>query len=114
MNTARALVLGFTLKENCPDVRNTGVIDFVRGLEDYGMAVDVHDPWVAAEDVSAEYDISLVEASEAARYDAVVLAFAHSVFIQKGAQALRVFGKHDHVLFDVKSCFCMDASDLRL
>ncbi len=99
---ARVLVLGLAFKENCPDLRNTRVVDIIRELKSYNAEVDVHDPWVASAHAEAEYGLSLVEKPEPGRYDAVVLAVAHDRFIALGADGVRAFAKPGAVLFDVK------------
>lgn len=111
---ARLLVLGLTFKENCPDMRNTQVIDVIRELQDYGFAVDVHDPWVDAEAARSAYHLDLVSDPAAGQYDGVLLAVGHAEFIDRGAAAIRAYGKPSHVFFDLKSCFDAAASDLRL
>ena len=111
---ARVLVMGLTFKENCPDLRNTRVIDIVRELADYGVAVDVHDPWVDAEEMLAEYGVRPVSDLAPGAYDAVVLAVAHSAFLEMGLPAIRALGKPGAVLYDVKSVFPKGEADLRL
>jgi UDP-N-acetyl-D-galactosamine dehydrogenase len=110
----RVLVLGLTFKENCPDLRNTRVIDVVRELEDYGLTVEVHDPWVDAAEAEREYGLRLCGEPEAACYEGVILAVPHARFAEQGAEALRVFGRPGHVFCDLKSVFEPAASDLRL
>jgi UDP-N-acetyl-D-galactosamine dehydrogenase len=111
---ARVLVLGLAFKENCPDVRNTKVIDIVRELESYGAKVDVHDPWVSAEDAQAEYGIELAQQPRAGAYDVVLLAVAHRQFRELGQDGIRAFGNPDSVCFDVKYLLPADAADGRL
>jgi UDP-N-acetyl-D-galactosamine dehydrogenase len=111
---ARVLVLGLAFKENCPDVRNTKVIDIVRELESYGAKVDVHDPWVSAEDAEAEYGIELAQQPRAGAYDVVLLAVAHRQFRELGQDGIRAFGNPDSVCFDVKYLLPADAADGRL
>jgi UDP-N-acetyl-D-galactosamine dehydrogenase len=111
---ARVLVLGLTFKENCPDLRNTRVVDVVRELADYGIAVDVHDPWVDAEEAQAEYGITPITVPDPGAYDGVVLAVAHNEFRDLADGALRAFGKAKHVLFDLKSILPVAASEVRL
>ncbi|MCK7593997.1 nucleotide sugar dehydrogenase [Pseudomarimonas salicorniae] len=111
---ARVLVLGLTFKENCPDLRNTRVVDVVDALRDYGMSIDVHDPWVDADEARHEYGLEMVAAPERGRYDAVVLAVAHRQFIELGAGEIRRFGRDDAVLFDVKSVLPLAEVDGRL
>ncbi|VXB80519.1 Vi polysaccharide biosynthesis protein VipA/TviB [Luteimonas sp. 9C] len=111
---ARVLVLGLAFKENCPDLRNTRVIDVVRELQSYSIEVDVHDPWVAAAYAQHEYGLTPIAMPESAAYDAVVLAVAHTQFRELGADGLRAFGKPGAVLFDVKAILPADAVDARL
>ena len=110
----RALVLGLTFKENCPDIRNTKVIDVIRELQDFGLEVDVYDPWVSAAEAKAEYGIDLLEQMTPGAYDGIVLAVAHDAFREMGAAGLRALGHKNSVLFDVKSMLPTEASDLRL
>ena len=111
---ARVLVLGLTFKENCPDLRNTRVVDVVRELQDYGIEVDVHDPWANPEEARHEYAVDLVAAPMAESYDAIILAVAHDTFRNNGAEKLRRYGRKPSVLCDLKSVFGLDESDLRL
>jgi UDP-N-acetyl-D-galactosamine dehydrogenase len=111
---ARVLILGLTFKENCPDLRNTRVVDVVAELRDYGVHVEVHDPWVDVADVQREYGITLVTTPELNAYDGVILAVAHDSYREAGAAALRGYGRPGHVFCDLKSVFARDESDLRL
>jgi len=111
---ARVLVMGLTFKENCPDLRNTRVVDVIAELREYGTVVDVHDPWVDAEEARHEYGLEPVETPEPGTYDAIVVAVGHDQFRQLGARGLRAFGRPDHVLYDLKYIMTADQSDLRL
>lgn len=111
---ARVLVMGLAFKENCPDLRNTRVVDIVNELADYGVKADVHDPWVSVDEAQQEYGIALVGELPAAAYDAIIVAVAHDQFRAMGEHALRALGKPAHVLFDLKYVLHADASDLRL
>ena len=111
---SRVLILGLTFKENCPDLRNTRVIDMVREFEALGAKVDVHDPWVDAGEALAEYGLEMVGAPEEGVYDAIVLAVAHEQFRQAGVADLRNSGKPDHILYDVKHMLTSNRSDGRL
>ncbi len=111
---AKVLVLGLTFKENCPDLRNTRVIDIIRELRDYGVSVDVHDPWVDAQEARHEYGLDLIEEPGGDTYDGVILAVAHDCLREKGSSALRAHGREGHVLFDLKSVFAPEESELRL
>ena len=114
VNRARLLVMGLTFKENCPDLRNTRVVDVVAELADHGIAVDVYDPWVNAEEAQAEYGVRPIAAPEAGAYDGIVLAVAHDEFRALGEAGLRRLGKPRHVLFDLKSLLPQGASEVRL
>ncbi|TIC78988.1 Vi polysaccharide biosynthesis UDP-N-acetylglucosamine C-6 dehydrogenase TviB [Crenobacter intestini] len=112
---ARVLVMGLTFKENCPDLRNTRIIDILHELQEYNVKADVFDPWVNAEEAEAEYGISPVTHPEAGTYDAIVLAVAHREFKELGAEGIRTFGKMDnHVLYDLKYVLNASQSDIRL
>ena len=113
-NGARVLILGLTFKENCPDLRNTRVIDVVHELTDYNVIVDVYDPWVDPEDAWQEYNVEIVSEPQAGNYDGVILAVAHNDFRDMGIERIRGFGKPAHVLYDLKYMFPADATDLRL
>ncbi len=111
---ARVLVMGLAFKENCPDLRNTRVIDIVAELQGHGAQIDVWDPWIDAEEAEAEYGLALIDAPQPGAYDAIVLAVAHRQFVELGPDAIRAFGRDGAVLFDVKSVLPKAASDLRL
>jgi UDP-N-acetyl-D-glucosamine/UDP-N-acetyl-D-galactosamine dehydrogenase len=111
---ARVLVLGLSFKENCPDIRNSRVVDIVRELEDYDAQVDVFDPWVDGAECQAEYGLTPIGEPEKGVYDAVVLAVAHKTFKDAGAEAIRAWGKPEAVLYDVKSALPYGSADLRL
>ena len=111
---ARVLVLGLTFKENCPDLRNTRVVDIVREFKEFGAQVDVHDPWVDAEEARAEYGIEPVEQPEQGAYDAVIIAVAHDRFRQAGAAGIRAYGHDNCVLYDVKALLARQEVDGRL
>jgi len=111
---ARVLVMGFTFKENCPDLRNTRVIDVVRELKEFGCSVDVSDPWVSSEDVEREYGVSLVKAAPKGDYDALILAVPHNEYLGMTAGDFRAYLKQGGVLFDLKGVLPLGAADLRL
>ncbi|MDC1499043.1 Vi polysaccharide biosynthesis UDP-N-acetylglucosamine C-6 dehydrogenase TviB [Amylibacter sp.] len=111
---ARVLIMGLTFKENCPDMRNTRVVDVIAELRDYGVHVDVHDPWVDRDQAIVEYGIDLVAEPKPAAYDGVILAVAHDSYREAGSAALRGYGRPGHVFCDLKSVFNRDESDLRL
>ena len=111
---ANILVLGLTFKENCPDLRNTRVVDIVQEFRDYNARVDVYDPWVDPDEAKREYGIEPVREPKAGHYDAVILAVAHRQFRELGAARIRQLGKATSVLFDVKYLLPADAVDGRL
>jgi UDP-N-acetyl-D-galactosamine dehydrogenase len=111
---ARVLVLGLTFKENCPDLRNTKVVDIVRELADYEVTAEVYDPWVSSADAQHEYGFATIEQPEPGAYDAIILAVAHQQFKAMGVDALRALGKPEHVLFDLKYILSAEESDIRL
>jgi len=111
---AKVLVLGLAFKENCPDLRNTRVIDIVDALRQDHLQVDLHDPWVDAAEARHEYGLDLVAAPEAGAYDAVIIAVGHRQFRELGAAGIRAYGKPDAVLYDVKYVLPRDAVDGRL
>jgi UDP-N-acetyl-D-galactosamine dehydrogenase len=111
----RVLVLGLAFKEDCPDLRNTRVVDVIDELRDFGAAVDVHDPEASAGEARTEYGIDLVDAPEIGAYDGVILAVPHRKFVAQGAATLRSYGRPGaHVFYDLKSAFAQEESDLRL
>lgn len=114
VNGARVLVMGLTFKENCPDLRNTRVVDVVKELQDYNITVDVHDPWIDAAESEHEYGISPVAQPQQGAYDAIILAVAHNQFKAMGADDIRGLGKPEHVLYDLKYTLPKDQVDLRL
>jgi UDP-N-acetyl-D-galactosamine dehydrogenase len=111
---ARVLVMGLTFKENCPDLRNTRVVDILAELADYNVAVDVFDPQVNPREAEAEYGVRPVAQPEASTYDATILAVAHREFSELGVEGIRAWGKPEHVLFDLKYLLPKEAVDLRL
>jgi UDP-N-acetyl-D-galactosamine dehydrogenase len=111
---ARVLVMGFTFKENCPDLRNTRVVDIVAELKSYNCDVDVYDPWVAVEEAEHEYKITPIDVPESGQYDAIIIAVAHDQFKEMDVDGIRVLGKPVHVLYDLKYVLRVNESDLRL
>jgi UDP-N-acetyl-D-glucosamine/UDP-N-acetyl-D-galactosamine dehydrogenase len=107
------LLMGFAFKENCPDIRNTRVIDLVKGFEEKNCNVDVYDPWVLNEDASKEYKIKLISKPINGKYDAVIIAVAHNDFKAMTEGQLRQYGKKNHILFDVKYILKSNQSDGR-
>jgi UDP-N-acetyl-D-galactosamine dehydrogenase len=113
-NNSRVLILGLTFKENCPDLRNTRVVDIVREFEEYGASVDIYDPWVNPEEAEQEYGLRPIASLTEGSYDAVILAVAHQEFEQMGAEKIRALCNENGVLYDVKNLLPVDAVDARL
>lgn len=112
---ARVLVLGLTFKENCPDLRNTRVVDILKELAEYNVKADVFDPWIDGAEAEHEYRITPIGQPQAGVYDAVIVAVAHHQFKALGAEGIRAFGKpNNHVLYDLKYVLDANQSDLRL
>ncbi len=111
---AKVLVMGLTFKENCPDLRNTRVVDIVSELKDYNCDVDVYDPWVSVEEAQHEYGITPIPKTNSESYDAIILSVAHHQFKDMGAAAIRALGKPNAVLYDLKCVLLAQESDLRL
>jgi UDP-N-acetyl-D-galactosamine dehydrogenase len=112
---SKIIVLGLTFKESCPDLRNTKVIDIVRGLTGYHAQVDVYDPWINVAEAQQEYGIMpLTKMPECGIYDAIVVAVSHPEFIRMGATGIHALGKPTHLLYDVKSILAKCDSDGRL
>jgi UDP-N-acetyl-D-galactosamine dehydrogenase len=111
---SRILILGLTFKENCPDLRNSKVIDIINEFKAFDAKVDVHDPWVNAMDAFHEYAVHPIKQLKPETYDAVVLAVPHERFKSLGIQTIRSFGKKRHVLYDVKYMFASEETDGRL
>ncbi|MBS4149327.1 Vi polysaccharide biosynthesis UDP-N-acetylglucosamine C-6 dehydrogenase TviB [Stutzerimonas balearica] len=111
---ARILVMGLTFKENCPDLRNTRVVDIVSELAEYNIQVDVFDPWVAVEEAEHEYGITPIIEPAINAYDGIVLAVAHNEFRALGVESIRQYGKAKHILYDLKYLLGAEDADLRL
>jgi len=111
---ANVLILGLTFKENCPDIRNTRVIDIVDELEGYNAIVDVYDPWAEAEEAKQMLGINLLDKLENNRYDAIILAVGHRQFTEMGATAIKALAKPQSVIFDVKYTLPADCTDAYL
>ena len=111
---AKVLVMGLTFKENCPDIRNTKVVDILAELKEYGVAADVFDPWVNSDEAQHEYGITPLSTPEQGAYDAVILAVGHQQFRAMGAAGIRALTKRDSVVYDLKYVLNSDDADLRL
>ncbi len=109
------LIMGFTFKENCPDVRNTRVIDVVRELETYGATVEIWDPWADVEAARSQYGVEIVTTHpETGRYDAIIMAVAHEQFRELSPDEIKALGAPDHILYDIKSILPAGRADGRL
>jgi UDP-N-acetyl-D-glucosamine/UDP-N-acetyl-D-galactosamine dehydrogenase len=108
------LIMGLTFKENCPDLRNTRVIDIINELKNYNANVHIYDPWADAAEAQHEYGLELINEPKSASYDAIILCVGHNKFRELGVDAIRALGKPNHVLFDVKHILPKDAVDARL
>lgn len=111
---ANILILGFSFKENCPDIRNTKVFDLINGIRRYNQNIDVYDPWVNKADIKKEYGIDIIPQPIKNKYDAIILAVAHNQFMQLSHKRIKSFGKVKHVIYDLKFILNKNESDLRL
>ena len=112
--SSRVLIMGVAFKENCPDIRNSKVIDIALELKDYGIEFDIYDPWVSYEDFMSEHNIAIIDAPKQNSYEAILVAVAHEQFIQMGAEQIKKFGNDQHILYDLKSIFDSNITDIRL
>jgi len=111
---AQILIMGLTFKENCPDLRNTRVVDLVEEFEGFNCNVDVYDPWADKDKAESDYNIKPIDELEQGKYDAILLAVAHNEFKALSVEQIRLFGKTNHVLYDVKYLLNINDSDGRL
>jgi UDP-N-acetyl-D-galactosamine dehydrogenase len=116
IENSKVLIMGFSFKENCPDCRNTKVIDIVNELREFGCEVDIHDPWVSKNEVLNEYQLKNLDRDELIqfRYDAIILAVAHLEFKAMNVSEIRSLCKEKHILYDLKYILPVSSSDLRL
>jgi UDP-N-acetyl-D-galactosamine dehydrogenase len=115
LKNGRILVEGFTFKENCPDTRNTKVVDLVRGLSEYGLTCDIHDDWANSAEVQEEYGVTLVDTIDPdVKYDAIILAVSHKQVLARGSTYYHDILSENGVFFDMKAAFPATDSDLRL
>jgi len=111
---AKVLVMGLTFKENCPDLRNTKIVDIVKELKEYSIKPDIIDPWCSNDQAQIEYGLTLTDRPEKGQYDAIILAVSHDEFKMMGADAISTLGKENHVLYDLKYVLPKDEVDMRL
>lgn len=111
---SKVLVLGLSFKENCPDIRNTKIIDIINELKEYQIEVDIYDPWVDISEAQHEYNVTPIKTLQDSTYDGVILAVAHEEFKVMGADKMRKLGKANHVLYDLKYVLDQSEVDIRL
>lgn len=114
VESAKVLVLGLSFKENCPDIRNTRIVDIISELKDYHIEADVYDPWINDEEAQNEYGIKPIQSLKQDNYDAIILAVAHDQFKEMGVTQIRALGKKEHILYDLKYVMDKEYSDIRL
>lgn len=114
IDESRVLIMGFTFKGDCPDVRNTKIINIVNELKEFNVTVDVCDSWADSAEVMEEYGVELKSNPEHGQYDGVILAVDHNEYKEMGIEAVRAYGKPNHVLYDVKHVFGPSEADIRL
>jgi UDP-N-acetyl-D-galactosamine dehydrogenase len=111
---SKVLIMGLTFKENCPDIRNTKVIDVVKSLEESHIDVDIYDPWIDSVVATQNYKLNVIAEPKKGQYDAVIITVAHDIFIEKGIEFIKSLVKLEHLIFDVKYLFPEHQTDLRL
>ena len=111
---ANVLIMGLTFKENCPDVRNTKVVDIISELEEYDINLEVYDPWVDAQEAKSEYGVELINKPKAGYYDAVIFAVAHNEFKVLSGADIRAMMKPEHIIYDLKYMLDPEIADIRL
>ncbi|MCM8525445.1 MAG: nucleotide sugar dehydrogenase, partial [Lentisphaeraceae bacterium] len=114
VSDSRVLIMGLTFKENCPDLRNTKVVDIVKELKDYGISVDIVDPWVDSEEAMEEYGLEVKSSLPSSVYDAVIVAVSHKEFVEMGVGEIRKACKEKHIIYDLKYVLPENEVDLRL
>lgn len=114
VSDSNVLLLGLTFKENCPDLRNTKVIDIINELKEYNVNIEVYDPWASTEEAKIEYNLDLIEYPVDHKYDAIIIAVAHNQFVEIGAKGLQKFLKNDGLIYDLKYLFDETETNIRL
>jgi len=114
INSAKILIMGLSFKEDCPDIRNTKVIDIAHELKDYNCEVSIHDPWVDKMEAQKEFSIDLIDSPRMDEYDGIIIAVSHAHFKKMGIKKIRSFGKSEHVIYDLKYLFSSNLVDKRL
>ena len=113
-NSSRILIMGLTFKENCPDLRNSGVTSVINELKKYECDLDLYDPWASSIEIQSRYGVKPTTNLLPNSYDGIVVAVAHNEFKEMGSQEISKLGKKPHVLYDLKYLFSKEESDLRL
>ena len=111
---ANILIMGLAFKENCPDIRNTRVVDLVEQFDSFNCSTEIYDPWVDRDAALGEYKIKLIEEPMEGKYDAIILAVAHDVFKNLSSEQIKTFGKENHVIYDIKYLLDNEEVDGRL
>ena len=111
---SNVLILGVTFKENCPDIRNTKVVDVIRELNEFGCEVCIYDPWVMKNEMMSEYDLEVMDSIPDKKYDAAIIATPHQIFIEKGPKFYKSLLTRNGIFFDLKSVFETEYSDMQL
>lgn len=111
---SKILIMGLSFKENCPDIRNTKIVDMVKALKEYDLDLDIYDPWVDVAEAEHEYGLAPIQALEPKQYDAIIIAVAHDQFTQMSIDDFKTLGKPNYVLYDLKYVMDKDESNLRL
>ncbi len=111
---ANILIMGLAFKENCPDIRNTRVVDLIEQFDSFNCSTEIYDPWVDRDAAVGEYKIKLIEEPMEGKYDAIILAVAHDVFKNLSSEQIKTFGKENHVIYDIKYLLDNEEVDGRL
>ena len=111
---ANILIMGLAFKENCPDIRNSKVVNLVKGFDDYNCNIDVFDPWVNRNEAEREYGIKLIKKPTLGKYDVIILAVAHNQFLNLSVEEIKSYGKEINVIYDIKYLLSSKDSDGRL
>ena len=114
LENANILIMGFTFKENCPDIRNSKIPDLIKGVGKYNSNIDIYDPWANKNEVRNEHKINLIEKPIEGNYDAIVLTVAHDDFKKLFIKQIRSFGKKNHIIYDLKYLLDIKETDQRL
>ena len=114
VSCAKVLIMGLSFKENCPDIRNTRVIDIIKELDNYGVTTDIYDPWVSAQEAQREYNISITSVDNLKTYDALIVCVSHRQFVELSHDQLKALGNDPFIIFDVKNIYPLEWTDGRL